>query len=115
QRKRTPSSAERHNSRIASQPDPGASTLLRKLRTMQEDSALQTNVISLESKLPLSRFRSSATDFASLGETDDRIELSSSLKFREQIPADDVEMLVGIKECRKLIGLRCREILLGVS
>ena len=82
---------------------------------MQEDSALQTNVISLESKLPLSRFRSSATDFASLGETDDRIELSSSLKFREQIPADDVEMLVGIKECRKLIGLRCREILLGVS
>ncbi|MGA9598822.1 MAG: hypothetical protein WBS22_00915 [Methylocystis sp.] len=82
---------------------------------MQEDSTLQTNAISLKPKLPISRFRSSATDFASLHETDDRIELSSPQKFREPILADDVDTLVGIKECRKLTGLRCREILLGVS
>jgi hypothetical protein len=76
---------------------------------------LQTNVLSLEPKLPVSCLRSSVIDVAELGDTDDRIELSSSQKLREPIASDGVEMLAGIAECRKLTGLSSREMLLGVS
>jgi hypothetical protein len=75
---------------------------------------LQTNVISLEPKLPVSHFRPSVIDVASLGENDDLIELSSSQKLGEPIP-DNVDSLAGIAECRKLTGLSSREMLLGVS
>ncbi len=75
---------------------------------------MQTNVISLEPKLPVSRFRPSVIDVASLGENDDLIELSSSQKLGEPIP-DNVDRLAGIGECRKLTGLSSREMLLGVS
>jgi hypothetical protein len=55
---------------------------------------LQTNVISLEPKFSISHFRSSAIDVASPRKTD---------------------VLLAIRDCRKLTGLLSREVLLGVS
>jgi hypothetical protein len=76
---------------------------------------LQTHVISPEPRLPVSRFRPSSIEVASLGETDEPIDVSSSQKPRESIPSNKVEALAGLKECRKLTGLLSREVLLGVS
>jgi len=76
---------------------------------------LQTNVISLEPKLAVSRYRSSAAEVASPGETDDRIGLAASQRLEESIRQDGVDTLVGIKERRELTGLSSREILLGAS
>jgi len=76
---------------------------------------LQTNVVSLEPRRPVSCFTSSTIVLASLGEADGHIELATSRTFRESIPSDSVRALPGVKECRKLTGLSGYETLLGVS
>jgi hypothetical protein len=76
---------------------------------------LKTNVIALEPKHMVTRFRSSSIDVGSLSPHDDRREQSSLRRPWESVLPDSVDMLVEIKMCRKLTGLSGREIILGVD
>jgi len=76
---------------------------------------MKTNVVSLKPKLSVSSFTSSEIDVASPGATVDCIRLFIFPKQAEAIPAESIDVLACVKECRRLTGLSGREILLGVS
>ncbi len=76
---------------------------------------MQTNVIPYEPKHSVSCFRSSSIDVGSLSKTDDCGALSSLERPWDSVLSDSIDMLVGIKMCRRLTGLSGREIILGVD
>ncbi len=77
---------------------------------------MNTNVNSFEPKKPISRFRSSSIDVRALSKSDDRRGRTPLQQQPwESVLPDGVDLLVGIKMCRKLTGLSGREIILGVA